>query len=513
MARRTVQVDLNRVEGDLEFQLDLEGDTVVDARCIGTLYRGFEQILVGRAPRDALVITPRVCGICGTAHLYAACLALEHLAGLSPPAHAVLVRNLCLTAETVQSDLRQSFLFFTPDLCHARYAGHALAGELHEAFAPLRGRVVRECLRATRDLLGIVAVFGGQWPHSSHILPGGVTAPATPRRILDCRGILDGVRRWFEGSLVGGPLADWLAIDRAEDFFRWLSSPAGAASAIGLFSRASRDLGLHRVGAGAGLLLSYGAWCEPDAPRQPSGAPAMRIRSGVRDATVPGAATEALDQEMINEHVRHSWYLEYPGGRHPWRGETIPNRMADGGRYTWAKAPRYGDRVAQTGPLAQLAVDGDALILSLLAAEGDSAWLRQFARLRRAGLALEQMRGGLDDLGRRLGEPHYADPGLHAWPDGESFGLIEAARGALGHWLRVRDGCIDGYQIVTPTAWNASPRDSAGRHGHWEESVIGLRVADEADPIEVGHVVRSHDPCLVCTVHCIGTGRRTTYGV
>ncbi|MBL8486577.1 MAG: nickel-dependent hydrogenase large subunit, partial [Rhodocyclaceae bacterium] len=205
MVRRTVDVDLNRVEGDLEFQLDLEGDTVVDARCVGTLYRGFEQILVGRAPRDALVITPRVCGICGTAHLYAATLALEHLAGLRPPGHAVLVRNLCLAAETVQSDLRQSFLFFTPDLCHPRYAGHPRAAELHAAFAPLKGRVVRECLRATRDLLGIVAVFGGQWPHSSHILPGGVTAPATPRRLLDCRDILDATRRWFETSLAGSP--------------------------------------------------------------------------------------------------------------------------------------------------------------------------------------------------------------------------------------------------------------------------------------------------------------------
>ena len=512
MVRRTVDVDLNRVEGDLEFQLEMEGDTVVDARCIGTLYRGFEQILVGRAPRDSLVITPRVCGICGTAHLYAATLALEHLAGIRPPAHAVLVRNLCLTAETVQSDLRQSFLFFMPDLCHPRYAGGALAPALHEAFAPLQGRVVRECLRATRDLLGLVAVFGGQWPHSSHILPGGVTAPATPRRLLDCRNILDGTRRWFEASLLGGPLDDWLALDGAEAFLAWLASPAAAAGAIGLFSRACRDLGLHRQGAGTPHMLSYGHWCEADAAPGPSGAPSMRIPGGFLEGG-PGGGLRPLDQSLINEHVRHSWYLDYPGGRHPWQGETIPNHRPGDDRYTWAKAPRYGDRVVQTGPLAQLAVAGEPLVRSLLDAEGDSTWLRQFARLRRAGQALGLMRQGLDELARRLDEPHYEDPGIDAWPDGESFGMIEAARGALGHWLRVRDGRIDGYQIVTPTAWNASPRDSAGRRGHWEESVIGLRVADDADPVEVGHVVRSHDPCLVCTVHHIGSGRRTTYGV
>ena len=120
MARTTLNIDLNCVEGDLEFQVDLEGNRIVDARCVGTLFRGFEQLLIGRAPKDGLVITPRVCGICGTAHLYTAALALERLARLPVTPHATLVRNLCLMAENVQSDLRQSFLFFTPDLVHAR---------------------------------------------------------------------------------------------------------------------------------------------------------------------------------------------------------------------------------------------------------------------------------------------------------------------------------------------------------------------------------------------------------
>lgn len=161
MSRVTVDIDLNRVEGDLEFQLDLEDGIVVDARCIGTLYRGFEQILIGRQPKDSLVITPRVCGICGTAHLYAATRALEQLAGIEPGAHAVHIRNLCLMAETVQSDLRQTFLFFTPDFCNPLYRGHAMAAEIGDAFAQLKGHVVRGCLKQSRELVGIVAIFGG----------------------------------------------------------------------------------------------------------------------------------------------------------------------------------------------------------------------------------------------------------------------------------------------------------------------------------------------------------------
>ena len=500
MSRITLDIDLNRVEGDLEFQLELEDGIVTDARCIGTLYRGFEQLLIGRAPRDALVITPRVCGICGTAHLYAATRALEQLAGITPPAHAVHVRNLCLLAETLQSDLRQTFLFFTPDFCDTAYAGHPLASELQQAFAPLKGDVVRGCLRATRDIVGIVAIFGGQWPHSTYMLPGGISQPANARRLLDTRDILARTSEWFENAVLGGPLADWLAIDSADALFRW---QAGAGererSALGLFNRFTRDIGLHRLGRGTPHLLSFGVNPLP-------GEAGSQWPSGVFDGD--SGRIEALDHLLINEHVRHSWFLDYPGGRHPWQGETIPEHLPDSDRYTWAKAPRYGDRVMQTGPLAQLRIAGDPLIADLLASEGDNTWLRQFARLRRAARLLALADETLAALRAVIDTPHFVDPGIDTWPDGDSFGLVEAARGALGHWLRVRDGVIEKYQIVTPTAWNASPRDSAGRHGHWEQSVIGLRVADPDHPLEIGHIVRSHDPCLVCTVHCLGSARR-----
>jgi hydrogenase large subunit len=500
MSRITLDIDLNRVEGDLEFQLDLEDGIVTDARCIGTLYRGFEQLLIGRAPRDALVITPRVCGICGTAHLYAATRALEQLAGIVPPAHAVHVRNLCLLAETLQSDLRQSFLFFTPDFCDPAYASHPLASELQQAFAPLKGDVVRGCLQTTRDLIGIVAIFGGQWPHSTYMLPGGISQPANARRLLDTQDILARSREWFEAAVLGGPLADWLAIDSGAALQRWQdATPARQRSALGLFNRFSRAIGLQRLGCGTSHLLSFGVNPLP-------GEAGSQWPAGVFNGD--SGEVEVLDQRLINEHVRHSWFLDYPGGRHPWQGETIPEHLPGGDRYTWAKAPRYGDRVVQTGPLAQLRIAGDSLIADLLAAEGDNTWLRQFARLRRAGQLLALAGETLAALRAVVDTPHFIDPGIDVWPDGESYGLIEAARGALGHWLRVRDGVIDKYQIVTPTAWNASPRDSAGRHGHWEQSVIGLRLADPDQPLEIGHIVRSHDPCLVCTVHFLGSTRK-----
>ena len=496
MAKVTLDIDLNRVEGDLELQVDLEDGVIVDARCIGTLYRGFEQILISREPLDPLVITPRICGICGTAHLYAAVRALEQLGGIRPSDHAVHVRNLCLMAENLQSDLRQSFLFFTPDLCHPRYASHPMAGEIAGAFAPFKGSVAKSCLGISRKIVEVVAIFGGQWPHSTYMLPGGVVHPANQRRLLEVGDIVASGRDWFEETVLGDDLDDWLAIAGADAFFAWLESArAHADGALGRFTRFSRSIGLHRIGRGSGHLLSYGV--NPGAEHGHRGMPAGFFDADAR-------RVEPLDHMRINEHVRHSWFRAYPGGRHPWDGETIPDYHPNNHRYTWAKAPRYGDKVAQTGPLAELRIAGEPLITDLLDREGDNTWLRQFARLRRAAWTLKAMAGDVAELARVMDQPHFTDPGIKQWPDGDSYGLVEAARGALGHWLRVRNGVIDRYQIVTPTAWNASPRDSDGQPGHWERSLIGVGVEDPEDPVEVGHIVRSHDPCLVCTVHFIG---------
>jgi hydrogenase large subunit len=151
------------------------------------------------------------------------------------------------------------------------------------------------------------------------------------------------------------------------------------------------------------------------------------------------------------------------------------------------------------------------LITSLHAAEGGNAWLRQFARVRRVGLELLHARRMLDELALNINQAHFQAMPKSQEVDGEGYGLVMAARGMLGHWLRIKNGVVDKYQIVTPTAWNASPRDSCGVPGHWEQSLVGLRVQDPDNPVEVGHIIRSHDPCLVCTVHMLDTGKRVRF--
>lgn len=500
MSKRTIQLALNRVEGDLEFQLQLEAGKIVDARCVGTLYRGFEQILIGRNPWDALVITPRICGICSTAQLLASVKALEHIGGITPPPAAVRIRNLCLMAEIVQNDLRQTFLFFTADFCHPKYAQHAFFEQARSSFLPFKGSMHLEVLQNSRYIIELLALFGGQWPHSAFMVPGGVTNPASPGQIIDALSILQQFTRWFEQRVLGCDLEAWLSLATYEDFFNWMTAKAEhAQSAIGQFTTMSRALGLHTLGQGTPYMLSYGGFDVAESATDVLATDQNLVHGGLYNGIT--GMTEALDQRSITEDVQYSWFQPYPGGLHPSKGVTIPDYQPHTERYTWCKAPRYQDRVVQTGPLADALVQGEALITALYRAEGDNAWLRQFARLRRSAHILQSMQNSLNILAASPNEAHILSGVTTELRDGEGYGLVTAARGALGHWVEVRGGKIHRYQVVTPTAWNASPKDSAGRHGHWEQSLLGLNVDDPDDPVEIGHIIRAHDPCLVCTVH------------
>ena len=278
-------------------------------------------------------------------------------------------------------------------------------------------------------------------------------------------------------------------------------------SGVGLITRFGRSIGLQKLGKGASNLLSAGCYYDPEKWQPPY---------DNRNVLIPGGFYDAETKEVspfshleITEHVRHSWFMDYGGGRHPWEGETIPDYRPDSDRYSFAKAPRYKGKVVQLGPLAEFVIAGDPLITSFFRAEGPNTWLRQFVRLHRPVAVLRQMRKHVADLIENIDEPTFVKS--EARTEGVGYGFVNAARGSLGHWLQTAGGKIKNYQVITPTTWNGSPRDSSGTRGHWEESFIGLEIKDLDNPVEVGHLIRSHDACLVCTVHFAKTGRRVTY--
>ncbi|HUW50993.1 MAG TPA: nickel-dependent hydrogenase large subunit [Sulfuricella sp.] len=506
MTRRIIRdIPLNRVEGDLEIRVELENNRVVDAWSSGTMFRGFENILVGRGALDGLVITPRVCGICSTTHLMAAAKALDHIAGVDLPDNAVRLRNVTLMVEHCQSDVRQSVLMFLPDFAAPVYAAHSLYAEAVKRYAPLAGERCIDVVRQTKTLLEIIAILGGQWPHSSFMVPGGVSYIPPLAELNQCRHILKHYRSWYEKSVLGCSLERWQAVQSAADLDAWLNeSDAQRDSDVGFFLRFAREAGLFALGQGHGHFLSCGSLELPgDSAVAGSGAGTQLVGSGfvARDGHA-----QPFDQALVAEHVASSWYADYDGGKHPFEGETVPHATgADGKKYSWSKAPRYAGLPAETGPLAERIVGGDPLFGDLLRRDGANLVIRQLARLTRPATLLAAMESWLGEMAARPDQPYY-EP-VPPIKDGRGFGLVEAARGALGHWVEIRDGKIARYQIVTPTAWNGSPRDHAGVRGPWEEALIGTPIADIDNPVEAGHVVRSFDPCLVCTVHVVGADK------
>ena len=275
-------------------------------------------------------------------------------------------------------------------------------------------------------------------------------------------------------------LDNWLALDGSDAFFDWLDAAPHAASAVGLLTRFARAIGLQHIGAGARHFLSAGSWHDPLRWQPPyTDAPTL-LAGGIYHAD--GGRLDTFAPEHINEHVRHSWYRPYPGGRHPFQGETVPDYQPDTDRYTWAKAPRYGDKVVQTGPLAELRIAGDPLISDLLAREGDNTWLRQFARLRRTGLTLHFMKAHLAELGRQLGTPHFLPP--PATPSSTAKATASCRPPAAPS----ATGCRS--KTAASAATRSSPRPPGTPRGRGRRARSGRRTGSSASNPDARHARR-----------------------
>ena len=501
-ARKIIDIPLNRAEGDLEIRIEVEDGHVVDAWSSGTMYRGFENLLVGRGARDGLVITPRICGICCTSHLMAAARALDAVAGVTPPDNAVRLRNVALMVEHVQSDVRQAVLMFMVDFANPAYGNHPLFEEATERYTPLKGSSCIEVIKETKKVLEIVAIIGGEWPHSSFMVPGGVAFGPSRTDLLTCRHQLKFYREWYERRILGCSLERWSEVRSLSDLEAWLTeSIAHRESELGFFIRFARVAGLDTMGRGHGNFLSYGCLDLPEDTAVTAGNGATQL---VPAGFASGVDIQPFEHENIAEHVAHSWFKDYGGGRHPFEGETNP-AAGDATKYSWAKAPRYLDRSAETGPLAEAVIAGNPLFVDLVGKKGPSVFSRCLARITRPATLLPAIDIWLDEAMRNGQDDFYIAPGKIT--EGEGVGLVQAARGALGHWVKIRGGRIAHYQVVTPTAWHASPRDTDGVRGGWEEALIGTALDDPENPVAAGHVIRSFDPCLVCTVHTLEGGR------
>ncbi|MDX2194180.1 MAG: nickel-dependent hydrogenase large subunit [Gemmatimonadales bacterium] len=507
---------LGRVEGDLDVNLALDNGTVTSAWTESHMFRGFEIILRGKDPQAGLIVTPRICGICGGSHLYKAAYALDTAWKTHVPRNATLIRNIAQGAEQMLSIPRWFYALFAIDLTNKNYAKVPEYDEIVRRYAPFVGTAYEKAVTLSGKPAEIYAMFGGQWPHSSFMIPGGVMCAPTLSEVTRSITILEYWRiEWLEKMWLGCSVERWLQNRTWDDVLAWADeNDSQRNSDCGLFLRFAQRIGLDRLGAGCGAFLAPGTYFQPELYERPTVADrnqALIWRSGVYD----GQQFHEFDQMRIREDVTHSFYRGETY-LHPWEGVTEPIDPLDGhkaGKYSHAKSPRYevpgkGSMPLEVGPLARqiMAAQGnpagkhqeqDGLFMDALQKHGPSVLLRVMARMHEAAKLYGHMKQWLDAID--LHDRFYTKP--VELREGKGYGGTEAARGALQDWIVIEDGKIRNYQVITPTAWNIGPRDGKGQLGPMEQAFIGATIKDPTDPIEMGHVARSFDSCIVCTVH------------
>ena len=478
---RLVVGPFNRVEGDLEVRLDIDDGRVRSAQVVAPMYRGFEAMLTGRDPLDALVIVPRICGICSVSQSLAAARALADASGVGMPANGVHAVNLMAATENAADHLTHFYLFFMPDFARADYAARPWHAATVERFRATLGSAPNQVLPARARFMQMMGLLAGKWPHTLAVQPGGSTRPLQSSEIFRLHRTLREFREFLETVTFGARLEEVAVIAGRRQLDAWRAQVGGGD--LRAFLAIAEDLDLWHLGRGTDRFMSYGCYHEADRRLFPAG--------------LWHGAAAPLDVAAIDEDITHAWYAAAGLAQHPATGSTLPVADKDGA-YSWCKAPRLAGQVVETGALARQVVAGHPLARDMIEGHGASVAARVVARLLELALVLPAME-------RWLAELAPGEPWCIAAPTAEEtsgVGLVEAARGSLGHWITVRRGRIHNYQIIAPTTWNFSPRDAAGQPGALEQALAGLPAsATKALPAAIHHVVRSFDPCMVCTVH------------
>jgi hydrogenase large subunit len=337
-------------------------------------------------------------------------------------------------------------------------------------------------LPARANFMQAMGLLAGKWPHTLAVQPGGSTRPLQGSEIFRLHRILREFRGFLERTTFGGSLEEFAALASRAQLDGWREQ--SQEGDLRRFLAIAEDLDLWRLGRGTDRYMSYGCYAL-DAGQL--FAPGVWHEGRLHDLDVGGIA----------EDTAHSWYAATGRPQHPAEGGTLP--VADKeGAYSWCKAPRLAGQVVETGALARQAVAGHRLVRDMIAVGGGSVAARVVARLLEVALVLPEMEAWLHRI--VPGEPWCIT--VQPADETSGVGLIEAARGSLGHWLTVHRGRIHNYQIIAPTTWNFSPRDAGGQPGALEQALAGLPATASGQlPAAIHHVVRSFDPCMVCTVH------------
>jgi hydrogenase large subunit len=558
MAKRIVVDPITRIEGHLRIEAEVKDGKIVDAYSSGTMVRGIELILKGRDPRDAWAFTERVCGVCTTVHALASVRTVEDALKIQIPPNAEIIRNLMFCSQYMQDHVVHFYHLHAldwVDVVSALSADPAATSQLAQSisnwpksstgyFSDLQKRIKKfvdsgqlgifangywghkayklppeanlmavahylEALEWQKEIVKVHTIFGGKNPHPNYLV-GGVPCAIN----VDEANALNAERL----AMVGQLLAD------AKEFVEQVYIP----DLLAIASFYKSDWGA--IGGGLSNYLAYGdlptnGYNDVSSYKFPRGI----IMNRNLNEVIP---VDGTDPEQIKEYISHSWY-NYSGGdkegKHPWNGETNLNytgpkppyeHLDVDKKYSWLKTPRWKGHPMEVGPLSRMLVGYasgkdeykevvhyalgklDVPVTALFSTLGRTA-ARGLETKLVAGWSLEfynQLISNIKNGDSRTFAAGKWDP--DTWPDeAQGVGMTEAPRGALAHWIKIKDKLIDNYQLVVPSTWNASPRDANGNLSAYEASLIGTPIEDPESPLEILRTIHSFDPCLACAVH------------
>ncbi|MBU3112808.1 nickel-dependent hydrogenase large subunit [Clostridium lacusfryxellense] len=443
---------ITRIMGPLSIEVEIKKNKIVDAKSSGIQFRGFEKMLIGRPPLDAVYFTQRICGICSTSHGLVASLALEDALKVIPNENGVKIRNFANGADFLQNIIRQICIFVFPDYVDiAATPGNSdYDFRLSKNHTQTINKDYIKAIECSRLAHEIIALIGGKAPHNHGVFVGGTTANMDASKIIRMKSIL---------SSISGFMCENMVYD------------------INIIANYYPEY--FKIGGGTKNLLTYGLFHDLNNKNMQYVLPSSYIDGEVA----------TLDPKAITESSTFSWYKDSKTSEVPanYPSETDIKKP---GAYTFIKAPRYKGGVVQVGPLARMILSGSYK-------NSISTMDRLMARVLEGKKLCEKMFLILDSI-----EPIPAVQEKFIIPDSaQGVGLCDAVRGALGHWTTIEKGVIKNCDIVTPTAWNLSPIDEKGRHGPLESALIGTEIQNLKNPVEIGRIVRSFDPCISCATH------------
>lgn len=557
MTKRIVVDPITRIEGHLRVEVVVdENNVITDAFSSSTLWRGLEKVVQNRDPRDAGFIMQRICGVCTFSHYKAGISAVENALNITPPKNAELIRSLMNVSLVLHDHPVHFYTLHGLDWCdvvsalkadpnkasdiafkyskfpintgvgelkavQARVADFVKKGALgpfanaywgHKTyrFSPEQNLIVLshylKLLEVQRVAAQMMAIFGSKQPHPQNLTVGGVTS------IMD---ILDPSR-----------LGDWLfKYQYVKDFVDRAYYPD-----ILMAAEVYKNEPSVLKGSGVPNFLCY--------EEIPLGNGEYLYSSGIiRDYDI--TKLYDINEELITEEATHSWYKDNEP-LHPYNGKTEPEYTGfkDGvsvgpdlkdvkmklldtdGKYSWVKSPRYDGVPMEVGPLAAIVVglaaknpritaiaeqffkDTKLPLKAVFSTLGRTAARALECKLS-ADYGIEVFNSLIENL--KIDKTTYTKYEIDKNKEYKGRYIGNVPRGVLSHWVRIKNGVIENYQAVVPSTWNAGPRDANGQKGPYEASLIGIKIENLAQPLEIIRTIHSFDPCIACSVHLIDT--------